>query len=310
MRLKICFILLFFLLFLLFLSSACQAVPQNNDSTAVNEQTIVDEIGRQVKIPKSPQRIISLAPSITEMLFALELGDKVVGVTSYCNYPQATTKIPKVSDTLHPNLEMIISLKPDLVLVTTASQLEQFTAKMSELGIAVFVIKSDSVKGVLGSIELLGKITNKEQIAKNLIDSLNARLEKVKQQHLNQPAKPKVFFIVGTEPLITVGRKAFVTDLINLAGGQSISEDVETEWPAYSIETAISRAPEIILSPGSHSTENEPSKLTLPKGLEVTPAARLGKIYKIDGDLLLRPGPRIIDGLEQITKLFYPEEKH
>ncbi|MBK7996766.1 MAG: cobalamin-binding protein [Blastocatellia bacterium] len=298
-----------FIVLFLFILLACQAVPQHNDSTAVNKQAIVDEIGRQVKIPKDPQRIISLAPSITEMLFALELGDKVVGVTSYCNYPQAATKIPKVSDTLHPNLEMIISLKPDLVLVTTASQLEQFTAKMSELGIAVFVIKSDSVIGVLGSIKLLGQITNKEQVAKNLIDSLNARLEKVKQQHLNQSAKPKVFFIVGTEPLITVGRKAFVTDLINLAGGQSISEDVETEWPAYSIETAISRAPEIILSPGSHSTENEPSKLTLPKGLEVTPAARTGKIYKIDGDLLLRPGPRIIDGLEQIAKLLYSEEK-
>lgn len=299
------FLIILFLIILL----ACQTPSQNNNSIATNEQVVADEIGRQVKVPKDPQRIISLAPSITEMLFALELSDKVVGVTSYCNYPEVATKIPKVSDTLHPNLEMIISLKPDLVLVTTASQLEQFTAKMSELGIAVFVIKSDSVKGVLSSIELLGKITNKEQIAKNLIDSLNARLEKVKQQHSNQIAKPKVFFIVGTEPLITVGRKAFVTDVINLAGGQSISEDVETEWPAYSIETAISRAPEIILSPGSHSTENEPSKLTLPKGLEITPAALSGKIYKIDGDLLLRPGPRIIDGLEQIAKLLYPEEK-
>jgi iron complex transport system substrate-binding protein len=303
--LKLKFLIILFLLVFL----ACQTSPQNNSPTPANEQVVTDEIGRQVKIPKDPQRIVSLAPSITEMLFALELGEKVVGVTSYCNYPEVATKIPKVSDTLHPNLEMIISLKPDLVLVTTASQLEQFTAKMSELGIAVFVIKSDSVKGVLGSIELLGKITNKEQVAKNLIDSLNARLEKVKQQHSNQIAKPKVFFIVGTEPLITVGRKAFVTDVINLAGGQSISEDVETEWPAYSIETAISRAPEIILSPGSHSTENEPSKLTLPKGLEITPAARSGKIYKIDGDLLLRPGPRIIDGLEQIAKLLYPEEK-
>lgn len=299
----------FFIILFLFILLACQTPSQNSNSIATNEQVVADEIGRQVKVPKSPQRIISLAPSITEMLFALELNDKVVGVTSYCNYPEVATKIPKVSDTLHPNLEMIISLKPDLVLVTTASQLEQFTAKMSELGIAVFVIKSDSVKGVLSSIELLGKITNKEQIAKNLIDSLNARLEKVKQQHSNQTAKPKVFFIVGTEPLITVGRKAFVTDVINLAGGQSISEDVETEWPAYSIETAISRAPEIILSPGSHSTENEPSKLTLPKGLEITPAALSGKIYKIDGDLLLRPGPRIIDGLEQIAKLLYPEEK-
>ncbi len=299
----------FFIILFLFILLACQTPSQNNNSIATNEQVVMDEIGRQVKVPKDPQRIISLAPSITEMLFALELSNKVVGVTSYCNYPEVATKIPKVSDTLHPNLEMIISLKPDLVLVTTASQLEQFTAKMSELGIAVFVIKSDSVKGVLSSIELLGKITNKEQIAKNLIDSLNARLEKVKQQHSNQIAKPKVFFIVGTEPLITVGRKAFVTDVINLAGGQSISEDVETEWPAYSIETAISRAPEIILSPGSHSTENEPSKLTLPKGLEITPAARTGKIYKIDGDLLLRPGPRIIDGLEQIAKLLYPEEK-
>jgi iron complex transport system substrate-binding protein len=279
--------------------------PVNNDY-----QMVTDEIGRQVKVVATPKRIVSLAPSITEILFALDLGKQVVGVTSYCNYPVEATKIAQVSDTLHPNLEMIISLKPDLVLISTASQLEQFMAKLAEVGIPVFVIKSQSVEGVLSSIELVGQVTNHKEQAKNLTGSLKKRLETVKEQTQGKTA-PKVFFIVGTEPLITAGNGAFVTDLINLAGGKSISDDVTTEWPAYSIESVIARTPEIILSPGAHNfdaSDTQSAKTALPKGLEVTPAVQNERTYQIDGDLILRPGPRIIDGLEQMTKLFHNKD--
>ncbi|KAF0230952.1 MAG: iron complex transport system substrate-binding protein [bacterium] len=304
-------LVILFLFFVLTLNLfACQqekASLPNPEST--DYQTVTDEIGRQVKIVNNPKRIISLAPSITEILFALDLGQQVVGVTSYCNYPTQAAKITQVSDTLHPNLEMVISLKPDLVLISTASQLEQFMAKLSEVGIPVFVIKSQSVEGVLNSIELVGQITSHKTQARDLTVSLKKRLEAVKAQVQGQ-TPPKVFFIVGTEPLITAGKPAFVTDLINLAGGKSISDDVSTEWPAYSIESVIARGPEIILSPGAHNFDDTKSvKATLPKGLEVTPAVRNEQTYQIDGDLILRPGPRIIDGLEQMTKLFHAKEK-
>ncbi len=303
------FIILLFLLNIISFSCQTQNQTQNQTQTNTevsNYQTITDEIGRKVKVVKTPQRIISLAPSITEILFSLGLGSKVVGVTSYCNYPKEAANIAKVSDTLHPNLEMIISLKPDLVLVSTASQLEQFTAKLSEVGIPVFVIKSQSVIGVINSIELVGQVTNSVEQATKLTDSLKARLEKVIQEN-NSKSRPKIFFIVGTEPLITAGRNAFITDLINLAGGTSISADVETEWPAYSIETVIARSPDIILSPGSH-VDGESSNTALPKGLAATPAVKKQQTYQIDGDLILRPGPRIIDGLEQMSKIFHPEK--
>lgn len=303
-----------FLFLFLFLSlTACQKTDiSRKDPTAVNYKSVKDQIGREVKVTLQPKRIVSLAPSITEILFSLDLGENVVGVTSYCNYPEQATKIAKVSDTLHPNLEMIISLKPDLVLISTASQLEQFMAKLSEIGIPVFVVKSQSVEGVLESIELLGQITDRKVQSVNLVASLKTRLEKVKESHQGK-IPPKVFFIVGTEPLITAGKGAFVTDLINLAGGKSISDDVENEWPAYSIESVIARKPDIILSPGDHSSNSSNSSNNatlpdLPKGLEVTPAATKKQTYKIDGDLILRPGPRIIDGLEEMAKIFNSNE--
>jgi len=306
------FIFLFLFLFLIVNLFACQ---QEKTSTikpvSADYQVVTDEIGRQVKVTTTPTRIVSLAPSITEILFALDLGKQVVGVTSYCNYPIEATKIAQVSDTLHPNLEMIISLKPDLVLISTASQLEQFMAKLSEVGIPVFVIKSQSVEGVIKSIELVGQVTNHKEQAKNLTDSLKKRLETVKQETQGK-TPPKVFFIVGTEPLITAGKPAFVTDLINLAGGKSISDDVTTEWPAYSIESVIARSPEIILSPGGHNfdaSDIKSAKAALPRGLEVTPAVQSEQTYQIDGDLILRPGPRIIDGLEQMAKLFHNKDK-
>jgi iron complex transport system substrate-binding protein len=289
-----------FVVLSLFLSGCSRQSPENQTI----RRTMKDELGHDVAVVAEPQRIVSLAPNITETLFALGLGQKVVGVTSYCNYPAEAAKITKVGDTLRPNIEQIITIRPDIVLVSTASQLEQFRAKLSQAGIPVFALKSGSLEEIFHSIETIGQITHRESQARDLVAGLRARLDGIKQRVAGKP-RPKVFFIVGTEPLITAGRNAFITDLINIAGGDSISADVPTEWPTYSAEAAIARAPDIIILPGiQHGNEGQ---MKLPEGLQVTPAAREGRAYQINDELIFRPGPRIIDGLEEMAKLFHPE---
>lgn len=267
---------------------------------------MTDELGRTVAIKAEPQRIVSLAPNITEILFALGLGNKVVGVTSYCNYPAEAAAVTKVGDTLKPSLEVIVSLKPDLVMVSTASQLEQLFSKLEEAGIPVYVLKAQSLEAIIGSVERVGAVTNAQARAAELTRRMRARLEQVSRQIAGKP-RPKVFFIVGTEPLITVGKDAYITDLIKMAGGDSITADVAAEWPAYSAETVIARAPDIIIIPGVQHSDN--NAMQLPEGLRVTPAARANRVFSINGDQILRPGPRVIDALEEMAKLFHPEAK-
>lgn len=296
-------ILRYILLLITLLCSTC--APQTKpsiDQVAVHH-VVVDEIGRSVEVVTKPQRIISLAPNITEMLFALGLGKSIVGVTTYCNYPPEAQAIAKVSDTLHPNLEQIIALKPDLVIVSTASQLEQFITKLTEAKIPIFVIKSQSLAGIIHSLESLGQVTGAETTSQAVVAQMRQRLVAISQVIKDQP-RPKVFLIVGTEPLITAGKGAFITDLIDLAGADSISANVAAEWPAYSAETVVSQAPDIILMPGGHSND---APMPVPEVLQTTPAARNKRVYQIEGDLILRPGPRILDGLAQMVKLFHPE---
>ena len=295
----ISFCLCAFVVITILLSGCSRQSPE----TETTRRTVKDELGYDVSVVAEPQRIVSLAPNITETLFGLGLGQKVVGVTSYCNYPAEATKITRVGDTLKPNIEQIISIKPDIVLVSTASQLEQFRAKLSQAGIPIFALKSGSLEEIFHSIGTIGKLTNRESQASDLVAGLRARLDGIKQRVAGKP-RPKVFFIVGTEPLITAGKNAFITDLINIAGGDSISADLPTDWPTYSAETAIARAPDIIILPGpEHGNEG----MKLPEALQVTPAARQGHAYKINDELIFRPGPRIIDGLEEMAKLFHPE---
>ncbi|MBL8148865.1 MAG: ABC transporter substrate-binding protein [Blastocatellia bacterium] len=298
----------YFLLYIFYLACVlvfgCNNKDQNiKAAPEVLRQAVTDDLGRKVEVVRSVERIVSLAPSITETLFALGIGEKVVGVTSYCNYPSEAQSKTQVGDTLKPNIEQIISLKPDLVLITTASQLEQFTTKLSQAGIAVFVVKAQTVEDVFKSIASIGKLTGREQQAKAILDNMNSRIEAVKKK-VEGKTKPKVFIVIGTEPLITAGRDSFITDLVKIAGGDSISADVASEWPIYSAETVIAKKPDVILLPiDAHGSEAE--RRRLPEGLHETPATKQGRTYTIDGELILRPGPRIVDGIEEMAELFY-----
>jgi iron complex transport system substrate-binding protein len=278
---------------LLSLCAACGPKP----APPPNSRAFTDELGRTVLIAQSPERIISLAPSVTETLFALGLGGKVVGVTTYCDYPPEAKSKVNIGDTQRPSLEKIVALKPDLVIASTSSQLESFVRNLEEARIPIYVSNPRNLEETLQSIQAIGDIAGASEKAQVLSAALRARIEGVRLRTAGRE-KPKVFMVLGAEPLITVGGKTFINDLISRAGGLSISADESSDYPQYSFETAIARRPGIIFLQAGDDK--------LPERLKQTPAALQGRVYHLDDDLLLRPGPRIVDALEQLAEKIHP----
>ena len=257
-----------------------------------------DEIGRSVRVRPNPERIVSLAPSLTETLYVLGLGDRIVGVTSYCDYPPEARLKESVGDTLRPSIERIIALKSDLVLVSTASQLEQALSRLNELGIPAYVSSPRDLDSALKSIERIGEIAGVSERALKVTAELRRRIDAVRSQ-VAKRGRPRVLFILGSEPLITAGGASFINDLIERAGGKSISADEKAEYPQFSLETAVANQPEVIFL--------QAGEADLPPRLKQTPAALAGRVYRMDDALLLRPGPRIVDGLEQMAEKIHQQ---
>jgi len=248
--------------------------------------------------------VISLAPNLTEIVFAVDGGDRLVGDTDYCDYPEAAKQVAKVGDTLNPSLERIISLKPQVVLVSTASQLEVFTQQLESHQIAIFVTDPHDLEGVFRSITQIGEIVDRSAQAKQLVDQLRARTSAVESAVKN--TRPiRVFFQLSGEPLYTAGHDAFVTDLMQRAGAISVTADVPSAWPKYSAESALAARPEAVILPtgGSMGAANS----SVNDALRTSPAVMSGKVYKINGDHLNRPGPRSVDGLEEMARYLHPE---
>jgi iron complex transport system substrate-binding protein len=270
---------------------------------------IVDGLGRSVKIDKIPQRIVSLAPSNTEILFTLGLGDKVVGVTEYCNYPQEAVTKSKVGGFSNVDIEKVISLEPDLVLATHIHEKSVIPA-LEKLGLTVVALTPASLNEVLDSITLVGKITGRTREASKLVKYLGTRIEAVvdKTRTLSPDQKPRVFYITWHDPLMTAGAATLADDVISSAGGQNIAYDISGD-KAITLETVIYRDPEVIVaSVGMGSGEDLPWQYvqTEPR-LENTQALLNDRVYKIDGDIIHRPGPRIVDALEQMAQFIHPE---
>lgn len=290
-------------LVLLALSFACNSRPQVTPEGPVT-RTLTDDAGRQVSLPARVTRAISLAPNLTEVVFAIGAGDKLVGRTSYCDYPPEAKAVAEVGDTRTPAIEKIIGLRPQVVLVSTASQLEVFTQQLQSQNIAVFVTDPHDLEGVFRSIaqvgEILGQKEQADQLVKKLRDRTNAVEQAVKGK---QPVR--AFYQVSGEPLYTAGRDSFVTDLMRRAGAASVTADVPGAWPKYSNESALAAKPEAIILPTGGSMGAANSDVTA--ALRQSPAALQGRVYKINDDYLARPGPRAIDGLEAMAKALHPD---
>jgi iron complex transport system substrate-binding protein len=270
-----------------------------------NEQTptqyVVDDLGRLVTINGTPERIISLAPSNTEILFALGLGDRVVGVTMYCDYPPEAQDKEKVGDYYGPDIEKIIALQPDLVLATDFHRFDLIPA-LEQQGVAVFAVAPQTLDDVLESIQKIGQIADKEAEALELVDRMTSKIEEIEEQTKELEEKPRVFYMTWQDPMWTVGRATWIDDLINISGGVNIFSQYFESGAMVEIEWVILLNPEIIItSEWSYEWALNATELAS------TNASQTGRIYTFDDDLAQRPGPRLVEGLEWFAYLIHPE---
>lgn len=291
----------------LVIAQACSrrsSTSSTNSQVATETREVLDEARRQVTLPIKINRIVSLAPNLTEIVYAVGAGDRLVGNTEYCDYPAEARKVTKVGDTMHPSVERIIALKPQIVLVSTASQLEVFTKQLDQQGIAVYVTNPRSLDEIFGSLTTLGEIFGNSEQANYVVAQLRRRSDLVTVA-LGNVTPVRVFYQVAGEPLYTIGREAYLTDLVRRAGGVSVTADVPQAFPRYSDEAALSARPEVIILPtgGSMGTANS----TVAGALRDSPAVRNNRVYRINDDHLSRPGPRLVDGLEALAHALHPE---
>jgi iron complex transport system substrate-binding protein len=241
------------------------------------------------------ERAISLAPSLTEMIFAVGAGDKLVGVTTYCNYPGETATIEKVGDTQTPNIEKIIALRPQVVFVSTASQLESFTKTLEEQGIAVFVSNPKSLDELFRALVQLGELFGTKGNAEKFVSDLESRATRVKEASERRIAS-RVFVQISNDPLFTIGRDSFLTQALEHAGGISVTNDVPTAYPKLSKETASALDPEVIILSDSDDNK-EPNAV-----FRNSAAVKNGRVFRINADIISRPGPRLVDAIEEIAR--------
>jgi iron complex transport system substrate-binding protein len=263
-------------------------------------QYVTDDLGRLVAINGTPQRIVSLAPSNTEILFALGLGDKVVGVTDYCDYPPEALNKTKVGGYATPDIEKIVALNPDLVLVAYGTPMDVINS-MVGLGLTVFGLKTTDLDDLLNDITTVGKITGKEAEASSLTSEMESKIQAVTNQTEELEQRPRVFYIVWNDPLWTAGSGTFINELIEKAGGVNICQNI-TGYTTISIEEVVARDPEIIItSELSYDWAINASELAS------TNASKTERIYTLDDNLVQRPGPRLVEGLEWFAYLIHPE---
>ena len=284
-------------LFAIAFSASCSREVSLTETTAV--RSVTDDLGRTVNVPVKIDRAISLAPSLTEMIFAVGAGDTLVGVTSYCNYPEQAKAIEKVGDTMTPNIERIIALKPQIVFVSTASQLEAFTKTLDDQGIAVFVSDGKSLDDVYRSLNQFGDLFGTKKRAANLVSDLTQRADAVRSSVEGKPT-PKVFVQISNDPLFTIGKDSFLTEVLEHAGGTSATKDVPTAYPKLSKETAMAMGPDVIIL--SDSDDNKEPNVVF----KDSRAVKNGRVYRVNADILSRPGPRLVDAIEQIARDLHP----
>lgn len=261
-----------------------------------------DGLGRDVRIQGIPHRLVSLAPNVTEIIVALGLMDRLVGVSDFCTLPADAQDVRRIGGLLTPDLELIRSLHPDLLIGTTSGNDPGLDTQARALGLPLYTLNARSVGDVLEGIEALAVVLGDPTRGRALADRLRARLAEVERRTSGR-TRPRVLFIIWGEPLVVPGSGAFLTDAIRRAGGESVTADVAFAHEAFSVESAVALAPDIILTTRDNGAL--PEKLLADPAWASVPAVRAGKVFLV-GDGIVRPGPSVVDGIEEIAARLHP----
>jgi iron complex transport system substrate-binding protein len=266
-----------------------------------------------------PQRIVSTAPSITEMLYALGLGDRVVGVTRFCRYPPEAQQKPKIGDYINPNLEAIAALRPDLVMVQTNPV--RLAERLQALHLRTLEVDQQNLAALYNSIHVTGAATGASARAEQLIGSIQSQLEAVRKRAAELPRR-RVMFVVGRAPgrldgLVVAGKSSFLTEVISVAGGDNIFRDAAAAYPEVSLEEVLSRNPEVIIDMGDMgdvgdtgggaiSEQHRSEIVGLWQRLPTISAVKQHQVFAIASEIYLVPGPRVVDAARSLFDMLHP----
>jgi iron complex transport system substrate-binding protein len=268
--------------------------------------TVVDQLERRVVVPNDPQRIISLAPSITEIVYALEQGDRLKGVTRYSDYPREAAKLPRIGFYVRLDIERIVALNPDLCIATKDGNPKAIIERLASLKIPVYVVDPHSLDTILETILEIGTILNAGDRAKTLTASMRNRIQRVKSRVAQVSYRPRVFFQIGISPIVSAGTDTFIHELIEIAGGKNLAQG-RLAYPRFSREQVLALEPEVlIITSMARQTVFEQVKAEWRRWPNI-PAVRDERIFLVNSDLFDRPSPRLVSGLELLTRLIHPE---
>ncbi|MBE3582635.1 MAG: cobalamin-binding protein [Limnochordaceae bacterium] len=265
---------------------------------------MVDATGQNVTLKAAPHRIITLAPSLTEMAYALGLGQELVAVSAYSDYPPEAKSLPVVGDAFSLSYEKLLAYQPDLVLADETLQ-PQAAARLRQLGVTVFVVAPKTLPDVLSTLRQLGQLTGRAATADRLVASLQARIRAVEEKVARLPAtdRPRVYVEIWNNPLMTAGPGSFLDELIRLAGGVNVAAGTGQAWPQISAELILAANPDVILL-----TIKDKEEVLKRPGWSSLNAVRRGRVYEVVPDTYVRTGPRLVDALESLFALLHPEQ--
>lgn len=271
----------------------------------VSSRAFVDDAGRRLYLAKPPARVVSLAPSITEMLFVLGLGEQIVGVTEFCDYPAGAKSKAKVGYA-NPNMETIIGLQPDMVLAPKDFLRPDLQVKLEQLKIPVFVLDAKTLEDIPLQIHTLGAMFEKTSAANDVTQRIRQHMTELKLKVETLSTK-RVLYVLNSQPLISVGPGSFIHQMIGLAGGVNVAAQAGVAYPRLSMETVLKEDPEVLIFPSGEVETVPRSEQQQWRRWDSLSAVKQQRFHEVSSNLLNRPGPRVIEGLEQLVRAIHPE---
>jgi iron complex transport system substrate-binding protein len=272
----------------------------------VMAKTAEDQLGREIRVPDDPKRIIALAPSITEIIFALGQQDRLKGTTQFSNYPAEAAKLPKVGSYVRLDLERIVALNPDLCIAIKDGNPKAIIDRLQSFNIPVFAVNPRNLESMMQTIQKIGSILNASQKANTLVKDMRSRIQQVDALVSRIDRRPRVFIQIGISPIISAGTNTLVHELIVRAGGINVAAG-NRAYPHFSREQVLALAPDVlIITSMARSGAFEKAKANWNR-LSYMPAVREKRIYTVNSDVFDRPSPRLLDALEMLTRLLHPK---
>ena len=265
--------------------------------------TYTDAVGRKITLHGAPARIVSLAPNLTEILDAIGLGGRLVGITDFCRLPATSGSPARVGGIMNPDLEKIVSLRPDLVLAATSGNYIEDADRLKRLGIPVYSCDTPDIEGVFRTIAAVGEVAGAPKAASDLASKLRARVAAVAAR-VSKLARPRVLFILWGDPLLVPGKGAFITDALERAGAESVTAALAARYAEYDLEQALTARPDVILTVPDNAAFA--TSMTTKAEWAMVPAVKSRRVHVLD-DAILQPGPRLVDAVEEIAALLHPK---